>query len=382
MPDVGPPEGDTEVDSLSAVLDQGFGRKPADAVRWRDRVEPKALRVVRRSGRVVGGLRIVRMGQWFAGRVVPMGGIASVAVAPEQRGTGAAASLMTSTLEELHADGFVLSVLFPAADGPYRRVGYERAGSYVGYRLPLRLMGELEPMLDIVRVESDGIGDLRAVYDARARTTAGNLDRDEGLNRNVFEDAYVYSADRGREIEGYVAFTQSREGDMRYDLRCRDLVATTPEAARSLLAFCAGHRSMARDLLFHGAPNEPLLYHVSEQEATVTQTWSWMSRIVDVRGALEARAYPAGLDADVHLDVRDDVLGWNEGRFVLEVGDGHGKVRKGGRGRLGIDVRGLAALYTGHLTTGELASVGLADGADPPADAVFAGPAPWMPDFF
>ena len=61
------------------------------------------------------------------------------------------------------------------------------------------------------------------------------------------------------------------------------------------------------------------------------------------------------------------------------------RAREGGRGGLRVDVRGLAALYSGRLSPEELRVTGLLDGEprDLAAAALaFAGPAPWMPDMF
>ena len=85
------------------------------------------------------------------------------------------------------------------------------------------------------------------------------------------------------------------------------------------------------------------------------------------------------------MEVRDELLPENHGRFVLEVVGGEASVRRGGEGRLALDVRALAPLYTGHLTAQDLRSVGLLDAEDRDvglAIALFAGGAPWMIDHF
>ena len=83
-----------------------------------------------------------------------------------------------------------------------------------------------------------------------------------------------------------------------------------------------------------------------------------MLRIVDVGAALAARGYPRGLSGEIHLDVCDDVIVSNNGRYVLEVADGKGHISTGGKGDLRIDERGLAALYSGFKTPSELIALG------------------------
>ena len=73
------------------------------------------------------------MRQWWCGRAVPMAGVASVKVAPEDRGRGLARRLMTALLDEIAARGYPLSALYPATMPLYRSLGWE-LGRHAGYR--------------------------------------------------------------------------------------------------------------------------------------------------------------------------------------------------------------------------------------------------------
>lgn len=387
---IGPPSDTDEVRTFGGILDRTYLRSREESEAWLKHAHPADLRVVRRDGRLAGGLRLLQGGQWFGGREVPMTGVASVAVDPEHRAGGLATALMRATLEELHAAGAAISVLYPATQPVYRRVGYELAGSWIRYRVACAAIDVRDRGLEVRRLEPETARPvLQRLYDARARRTAGQLARSDDRWERVLssdrDEVHAYVAGPADAPEGYLVFSQHREHVWKYDLQCRDLVALTPAAGRRLLTFAADHRSFSKDLLWTGAPAEPLLMHLREQDWERARSWEWMLRIVDVRGALEARGYAPGLDGELHLEVRDDVLPWNDGRFVLAVTGGNGKVRKGGRGRLRIDVRGLASLYTGYLGAEELLATDYIEGPDKDlaaATAAFAGPAPWLADFF
>jgi predicted acetyltransferase len=110
-----------------------------------------------------------------------------------------------------------------------------------------------------------------------------------------------------------------------------------------------------------------------------------MLRLVDVKGSLELRGYPRAIQAELHFDVVDDLVPENHGRWVLEVKDGQGRVRTGGKGHLRLDVRSLASLYTGYLFAEDLARLGRLEGpatAIEEATATFLGSVPWMSDLF
>ena len=76
----------------------------------------------------------------------------------------------------------------------------------------------------------------------------------------------------------------------------------------------------------------------------------------------------------------------NAGRWTLRVEEGRGRVERGGRGRIALDARGLAALYSGFHGADTLAAFGRLKASAPEdlatAVALFAGPTPWMPDMF
>jgi len=75
----------------------------------------------------------------------------------------------------------------------------------------------------------------------------------------------------------------------------------------------------------------------------------------------------------------------NNGKFILIVLNGRGKVINGGKGELRIDINSLSPLYTGLFSpyqlqlTGALQATGSALSL---AMQIFAGSAAWMPDFF
>jgi hypothetical protein len=225
------------------------------------------------------------------------------------------------------------------------------------------------------------------VYDERARRTSGNLQRSDRQWQAILPDddesvrRYVVTSDGS--VEGYISFTQSRDGGG--TMACRDLVALTPAAGRRLLTLMADHRAQIHTVRWHAGPSDPLQYLLDEQSCQATGRILWMLRIVDVRNALERRGYPTSLEAELHLDVHDDVCGWNNGRFVLEVSKGRAQVRKGGRGRLRLAVRALAPLYTGFASAAELQLTGMAEGPKRDLDtatSVFGGPAPWMTEAY
>ncbi len=387
--DISAPTGDQEIRLFGDILAESLCFPPPDefdlaAVEGREN-----LLVARIDGCVVGGLIVRPMGQWFGGRCVPMGAVRGVATSPEYRGQGIGQAMMCHALNEMHDAGTAISVLYPATQPVYRRPGFEQAGVSLLYRIDPQAFGVHEQPLAIRKMTPDDYEAVHNVYTERARHESGQVDRDAWLWKRKIEPrigkAFGYVVSRGDEMEGYVVFTKMHREAPFYDLYVNDMVALTVDAGRSLLSFLANHRSMSKRITWTGPPSDPLMLLTPEQNENKVERLAWMLRIVDVDRALEARGYAPHIDCQVHFEVRDDVLPHNNDRFVLEIADGQARVRRGGEGRLAIDVRGLASLYTGYLSPEQLKVSGYADGDAESmrvAASVFAGPAPWLADMF
>lgn len=391
LPDYGPLRGDDadELRVISDLLGWSFAFAPPDAEPWLRRGGLENVRVVRRGGAAVAALMVVPMGQFFGGRSVPMAGIAGVATAPEARGTGAATALMRTAMRDLYAAGWPLSTLFPTTRPLYRRAGYEPAGGRFELTMPIDRIAVSDRALPIRAIEAGDEAAVVAAYTAHARDVAGHLDRGDYIWSRLRgprgEVARGYLVEQGDRVAGYLYLFERRTTPPNFDLRITDVVARTPEAARRILTFIADHGTTAVNVSWFTGPVDTLVQMLPEVGYELHSHDHWMLRVVDVAGALAARGYPEGLEAELHLDVRDELIPENQGRFVLSVAGGRGEVRKGGRGDLRLDVRGLAPLYTGHLPPVSLAASGLLEGPSAElarAASVFAGPAPWMPDIF
>jgi predicted acetyltransferase len=219
----------------------------------------------------------------------------------------------------------------------------------------------------------------------------GPLDRGEYIWARVkmFRDnpyqgfAAVNDSDQ---IEGYLYLNQQRRpSDGMQDLALTDLVFTTPRAGRRLLTLLEEFSSIAHDITFCGGPLHPALYLLAEQRYAISLKHFWMLRVIDVKRAFESRGYPPAFRGDAHLDVRDEVIPANSGRWTVTVEGGRASVTKGGRGDLRLEARALAPLFSGYLSAGQLAQLGKLEG-DPAAiagaSAVFPAGTPWLSDMY
>jgi predicted acetyltransferase len=374
--------------SLSQILAQCFISSPSDSRQYLDRLGPANFRTIYRNGQLAGGLALLSMGQWWLGRRVPMMGVAAVGIAPEHRGSGAALVLLQQMLRELYDANLPISVLYPATQRLYRKVGYEQGGTYNSWSIAaaeIQVRDRPLPMQPITAIEAKTFSDLHQQY---AQRHNGHLDRHPAIWQellNVDERETVHAYWIGADApQGYVIFNQRRSNDQSI-LRVRDWAALSPAAGQSLWSFFADHRSQIETIRWRGAAIDPWLLWLPEQAAKLASSMTWMMRIVNAPLALVERGYPSGIETELHFQLHDDLIQENNGTFVLSVAQGTGVVSQGGRGDLKLGIQALAPLYTGLFTPSQLQLMGWLE-ASPTALAtaslLFAGATPWLADFF
>ena len=295
--------------------------------------------VVEDEGAVQGSLRVQKLGQFFGGRAVPCAAVSSVKVAAEARGRGYGGALLERVLEALRDEGVAVASLFPAHGGVYRRYGWEFAFGYLRRALPITELAWRPPADgEDVSVTPFEDGDLEAVaafYRSRAARENGPFDRDEAwweerlLAPSFGRTPYRYVAKSGGRVCGYMLYThEPASGTLPYgfDLDCRDFYWDGPAALAALLDFVRSHAGMGQRLLWPGPPADPIELVLTGIAPTVARRMAGMFRLVDVPGALAARGYPEGLEAELRLCIEDDVLPANAGPIAVRIADGRARV--------------------------------------------------------
>jgi predicted acetyltransferase len=391
LSDVRTPREPAELEALAPILAWAFGMSAQDSLKWLASTGLQHVRMGYSAARVVAGLVEIPMGQWFGGKSVPMLGVAGVATAPEARGQGLALALMRALLSEARARQFALSALYPATVALYRKAGYELAGAYCRFTLPLKDCPQPRSALALRSATPEDDAAIERLYRTVASERNGYLDRGPYVWARVRapqgEPARVLVVEGSAGIEGYAALSQLRREGIHHDLALGDLVGATPGAMARLLRFLSDHRTTADNAIWYGGAADARLFAFPERSFKIEVQTHWMLRLVDVASALLARGYPE-VTAELDLFVEDDVLPANNARYRLRLRDGTPEldVAASGDGAAArLDVRALTALYSGVVTPAELVRAGMLS-----ADArtlaalgrTFAGGAPAMADYF
>ncbi|HEX4491112.1 MAG TPA: GNAT family N-acetyltransferase [Acidimicrobiia bacterium] len=383
-----------ELERFARLREQGYAIPVNQRSGWIERVSTTG-RTERLVGafdgdRLVGMLNVLAFEQWFGGRAVPMGGVASVVVAPEERGRGIAPRMLAFALTLMAERGEVVSTLGPATTWAYRKCGWELAGHYgvVSVRTA-DLVGLAEGSTRERRATTADRDGMIAAYDRAAPSHPGFLARPTWLWDERLEDApnrFTYVVERDARIEGYVTYNESAV-PRGINVWVDDLVGTDADAQRTLWRHLGAHLAQAEHVTVAGVPLDALEHLLPEQRIKPLGQQVWMTRILDVVGAIAARGFAPAARADVSFRLRDPFAPGNEGSWRLIVEDGRGRIEPAATEPDAVlTVNGLGALYTGWSSSAVLLDSGMAQGLSAAEaitlDAVFSGRRPVMSDDF
>lgn len=385
------PATDADLERVVALNAQGFNSPRAWQERMRNDPQLDRIRVAEDGGRVAGMLRFLPFAHSFGGRPVKAAGIGSVAVAAEARGRGIGSTIMRETLRELRVKGFHLSSLYPATVPIYKSVGYGFGGIRTEWKVSQKALPHTSS-LSVEPFDADDFAEVAPVYESIASQSNGLVQRDEEWWRKRVLDGgddtqYRYLVREEGRVTGYIVYTMQRgHDDWRSTLQCRDLHWTTPGAARALLALAALHRSTGKDLTWVGPPTEPLADLLVEDAVESEWIFRWMVRVLDVPGSLEARGYLPHVETGVTIAVTDPLFPENEGPWRIEVSGAAAKcARTDDEPHARADVQTWASIWSGLHAARTAARMGRLEASEDAIVAlgsIFAGPLPWISDFY
>jgi predicted acetyltransferase len=296
-----------------------------------------------------------------------------------------------------------------ASEAPlYGRYGYGAAASVTWLRLGRgegTLTAPASPSLTLRLVPpAAAVAELATVYDSVLPRQPGFFARDD---RWWARETADLESERGNSgplrcllasdatgARGYALYSAQAgwdEAEYLPDSRIlvRELVARDPAASAALWRDLLS-RDLVTELTAVNRPaDDPLLFQLADpRRARPLLSDGIWARLIDLPRALASRAYSAPVD--VVLEVRDDLLPQNAGRWRLRADGPSGGATCGPAAApadVTLDVRELGAAYLGGTRLGALAAAGrvteLRPGAVAPLSAAMSwDPAPWCPVVF
>jgi len=228
---------------------------------------------------------------------------------------------------------------------------------------------------------------IRACFARAAASTSGVGARSDTVWQYLAEATYQYvlPGEDGT-VEAYVLFDHGRQpDDWRYTLEIRDWAATTANGLRAIVGLVASHGTIGKDARFVASRPEPWSMVIGEQSVAVGDGMNWMARGLDIVQAVGQRGFPPDSNIAVTFSVVDALLPEAKGPWSLQVEGGRGVLKPTDLADVSLDARAFGPLFTGFLSPSQLALGGLVRGPAQVLEflaAAFAGPPPYLVDFF
>ena len=355
--------------------------------------------------RIVGTAGTFSFELTVPGGTLPAAGVTIVGVHPTHRRRGVLRQMMRVQLDHVQERGEPVAILWASEGAIYQRFGYGLATTRLGinverHRNAFRLPHEPSGAVRIIDVE-EAKRIFPPIYDTVRPGRPGFFGRTpEFWEAEVFHDpehrrggagpAWHIVHDGARGPAGYARYRVRQQWDdtgPKSAVVLDELIATTPEAHLDLWRYLMDIDLMARVETWNVAADDPIVLAVAEPRALgLTLGDALWLRVVDVAAALGARTYRD--DGRVVIELADEFLPANAGRWALEVSDGAARVTPTtDPADVSCDVTDLGAAYLGAFSFAQLAAAGrvreAGAGGIARADALFrTDRAPWCPKVF
>jgi predicted acetyltransferase len=318
----------------------GSGLSDAEIGNRRGVLEPPRTLAVFDRDELIATLAVHGLTMSVPGGEVAVGGVNNVSVRADYRRRGLMTSMMTAALRDIQERGEAVSALWPSEAGIYGRFGYGLASRHA------RLLIDGQPGA----AGSASPGEIRLLPDASAADPA-LLDRVYRSWYVARPGSIVRSAERWRqrlapredpgggttdvvcllhrdreEADGYALYLtrpQWSQGLLpKGTTVVLEVCALTARALAALWNHLLSVDMMATTVAPMIPVDDPGIWTLRDSRQWQTRlTDNLWIRLLDVPAALRARTYAR--DIDVVLDVQDDLLPDNAGRYRLS-GDGTG----------------------------------------------------------
>lgn len=371
---------------------------------WSELLERERLLSALDGTRIVGTAAAFSFRLTVPGGELPAAGVTAVAVLPTHRRRGILRSMMRVQIDDVHARGEPLAILFASEPAIYPRFGYGLASTSTSFDIErihaaFRDAPQAEGTIRLLTAGEAAIA-LPPVYDAIRRSRPGFHDRSETWWRTeVLSDAPFRRRGAGPQMlalyevdgvaEGYARYRIKDDWDdrgPRFTLLVREVEASTDRAFRDIWRYLFDVDLVHNIQAVRQPPDQPLVLLLADPRRLGLRIADglWV-RLVDVRAALAGRGY-AGTGSLV-VELGDAFCPWNAGRWHLDVAGATTVERTDLAPDLEIAATDLGSAYLGGFSLSDLARAGrvreLRPGALARADALFATPRPpWCPQVF
>ena len=259
-----------------------------------------------------------------------VGFVTSVCTYPEYTGHGIMKKLMIQCLTRMREGHKSFALLYPYSIPLYRNLGWEIISNKMTYTIKDRQIPEKLHEPGYVRRVSWDDEEFHKLHSKFAEKTHGCLYR----NNLAWEEYWRWDED-----DTMVAIYYSRDGVpygyMVYMIssdimHVKEMIYLNREAQLGLWEYIHAHDSMIDEVRGNNYYSEPIAFELDDSDIKETIRPYAMGRIIDIKQFFDKYAIDPDEPACVFaFDIEDELLSWNNGRFIVMFKDGHCSITTG-----------------------------------------------------
>lgn len=298
----------------------------------------------------------------FDNNSVRMSGIGGVGTLPEARKGGFIRKIFERLLPEAYENGVMFSNLTPFSHDFYRKFGYEIACARRNINIPAKEFLGMKPKGSFHQIfPGDDINALQEVHSAYIRDLNHGICRDYWPENRMWKRfskddpystgvyLYLWKDDNGTP-RAYIKY-QDKEGDDGHFMSVTELAFIDREGLYGILGLIGGLSAQFRQF-------EWLMPTFIDPFDFIGNAWEIdqniiprdMSRVVNVKAALEKMRVPAG-EGSYIIEAEDAIIPANNGKYLVEFSPEGSRVSMTNKEPdLHCDIRILSQLITGYRT--------------------------------
>lgn len=273
---------------------------------------------------ITASIKVCPYDMFYGASIVPIGGIALVSSRPDYRYSGNMGALINATIESMYNSGIVFSPLAPFDYKFYRNYGWEITYDRQFYTLDvdtLKGLGNqgytykllsLEEYLEMLTLNNQYFKQYAGALKLKHKDM---VDQSRFFKLNGYDLVAVKDGDS---TIGYMVYKiQNRI------MTVREFVSLTSATDRALLNYIYYHNAQIGDAKITLPLEHTLRFHLDEPRFPIEFASDMMTRVVDVKKAMELNCYDASISTELIFDIDDPHGPWNHGKWLMKFNNGH-----------------------------------------------------------
>lgn len=322
------------------------------------------------DGQIVISLSAIPYNVWLGGTYLPMLGIAGVANALESRRRGYASKLCIEAIKRGREQGYIISILYPFRFDFYNKLGWGAIGELIEYRFNPKSLPCYETRKNVRRFKPSDLDSIASCYQTFVESHNCLAECPESvwqikLKTSQNHDNILMVYEKEGKITGYLTiFFKSGKEMLSQELIVVELIYQDKESYQGLLGFLSSISDQVSIVRYWAQVSEGFHYLLKDPRdvqqpilsGLVSKVGSYglgyMMRVLDVEKALKVRPNYNNVTGTATLQIHDEQIPENNGKFQLTLLNGKIEVSrvnvKNACISLSIDV--FSQLYSGALS--------------------------------